>query len=101
MSHRVVQKENARMLALVSSIMRPATGKLGAAVSSPSSSPERPATDAGVEQNVRRKRGVAWVEITDRPAKTAVPYGERVANDSPYQNYQRQLVTFGCKKPPC
>jgi transposase len=59
--------------------MRPATGKLGAAVSSPTSSPERPATDAGVEQNVRRKRGVAWVEITDRPAKTAVPYGERVA----------------------
>jgi hypothetical protein len=59
--------------------MRPATGKLGASAAS-SSSPERAAPrDADVEENVRRKRGVAWIEISDRPAKTAVPHGERVA----------------------
>ena len=32
-----------------------------------------------MEEAVRKKRGVLWVEVEDRPAKTAVPSGEKVA----------------------
>ncbi len=32
-----------------------------------------------MEEAVRKKRGVVWVEVADRPAKTAVPSGEKVA----------------------
>ena len=32
-----------------------------------------------MEEAVRKKRGVVWVEVADRPANTAVPSGEKVA----------------------
>ena len=64
--------------AIASSIMRPAKGVLGKPSSS-ASSDELPATEVGVEETVRKKRGVVWVEVEDRPAKTAVPSGEKVA----------------------
>ena len=54
---------------IASSIMRPAKGMLGKQ-SSGSSSDELPATEVGVigvEEAVRRKRGVVWVEVADRP----------------------------------
>ena len=63
---------------IASSIMRPAKGMLGKPSSS-SSSDELPATEVGVEEACRKKRGVVWVEVADRPAKTAVPPGEKVA----------------------
>lgn len=58
--------------------MRPAKGVLGQ-VSSNSSSDELPAKEVEVEETVRKKRGVAWAEVADRPANTAVPSGEKVA----------------------
>jgi len=58
--------------------MRPAKGVLGKAPAS-SSDDELPAPEVEVEEGVRKKRGVAWVEVADRPAKTAVPTGEKVA----------------------
>ena len=58
--------------------MRPAKGKLGKPSSS-SSSDELPAMEVEVEEAVRKKRGVVWVEVADRPANTAVPSGEKVA----------------------
>lgn len=58
--------------------MRPAKGVLGKPSSS-ASSDELPATEVGVEETVRKKRGVVWVEVADRHAKTAVPSGEKVA----------------------
>lgn len=61
--------------------MRPATGVLGRTKDSSSKvlSDDAVSDDAGVVENVRKKRGVAWVEITDRPPNTGVPPGERVA----------------------
>ena len=69
--------------------MRPSSGVLGRDKSPPSkvalvSDDAAIVSDdaeagAGVEENVRKKRGVAWVEITDRPPKAAVPSAERVA----------------------
>ena len=35
--------------------------------------------DESVEEVVRRKRGVSWVEIADRVPKTSIPADERVA----------------------
>jgi hypothetical protein len=64
------------MIAL--SIMRPAKGVLGKAITD-SSSDEIPLPDVEVEECVRKKRGMAWVEVADRPTKTAVPSGEKVA----------------------
>jgi hypothetical protein len=56
---------------IASSIMRPAKGVLGNAADSPSD--ELQAPEVEVEEGVRKKRGVVWVEVADRPAKTAVP----------------------------
>jgi hypothetical protein len=58
--------------------MRSATGVLGR-TKDPSSKVLSDDADVGVVENVRKKRGVAWVEITDRPPNTEVPPGERVA----------------------
>jgi hypothetical protein len=57
--------------------MRPARGVLGKLADS--SSDELQAPEVEVEEGVRKKRGVVWVEVADRPAKTAVPPGEKVA----------------------
>lgn len=32
-----------------------------------------------MDECVRKKRGAVWVEVADRPAKTAIPYGEKIA----------------------
>ena len=58
--------------------MRPAKGVLGKSLTV-SSDDELPAPEVDVEEGVRKKRGVSWVEVADRPAKTAVPTGEKVA----------------------
>ena len=58
-------------------MMRPAKGVLGvekgpiAAVAADD--------DVGIQESVRRKRGVSWTEIADRPPKTSLSTDERVA----------------------
>ena len=58
-------------------IMRPAKGVLGVE--------KRPIADVaadddvGIQESVRRKRGVSWTEIADRPPKTSLSTDERVA----------------------
>jgi hypothetical protein len=57
--------------------MRPARGILG--VNKEPSAKEAVDDEVRVEECVRRKRGVSWVEIADRPPKTSLSTEERVA----------------------
>jgi hypothetical protein len=59
-------------------MMRPSKGILGV---SQAAAPKvvQVIGDEAVEEVVRRKRGVSWVEIADRSPKTSIPAEERVA----------------------
>jgi hypothetical protein len=58
-------------------MMRPAKGVLG--VEKRSIAAAAADDDVGIQENVRRKRGVSWTEIADRPPKTSLSTDERVA----------------------